>query len=71
MAQAFEHCKLSGGAITYLGRTGLFEDKADQAGNETKAWDKLEKEGWELVSVVADNEGRLIHYFKRPFSHGK
>jgi hypothetical protein len=41
MPQRFEHCKLVGTKITDLGRSGLFEDKDDQAGNEFKAWDYL------------------------------
>ncbi len=66
MAQRFEHCRLVGTGITYLGRTGLFEDKGDKTGNEFQAWDYLEKEGWELVAVVNDDKGRPVSYFKRP-----
>ncbi len=66
MPQKFEHCKLVGTKIIYLGRTGLFEDKGDKTGNESQAWDYLEKEGWELVSVVTDKDGKQIAYFKRP-----
>jgi hypothetical protein len=66
MAQRFEHCRLIGNKIVYLGRTGLFEDKGDQTGNEFKAWDYLEKEGWELVTVVTDKDGLPVAYFKRP-----
>lgn len=66
MPQRFEHCRLVGSRITYLGRAGLFEDKADQAGSEAKAWDYLEKEGWELVAVVTDKDGKPVAYFKRP-----
>ncbi len=65
MAQRFEHCRLVGNKITYLGRAGLLEDKADAAGNEFKAWDHLEKDGWELVSVVVDKDSHAA-YFKRP-----
>jgi len=65
MPQRFEHCRLIGTKITYLGRAGLFEDKDDQAGNEYKAWDYLEKEGWELVTVAIDKNGQQIAYFKR------
>jgi hypothetical protein len=50
MAQRVEHCRLVGTGITTLGRTGLSEDKGDTTGNEFRAWDYLEREGWELVS---------------------
>lgn len=66
MPQRFEHCRLEGSRITYLGRAGLLEDKSDRAGNEAKAWDYLEKEGWELVAVVGGKDGQHVAYFKRP-----
>jgi len=66
MAQRFEHCRLTGTKIAYLGRAGMFEDKGDQAGSEARAWDHLEKEGWELVSVAVDKSGEHAAYFKRP-----
>ena len=66
MAQRFEHCRLADNKITYLGRAGIFEDKGDSTGNEFKAWDHLEKDGWELVAVVADKDGKHVAYFKRP-----
>jgi len=66
MAHRFEHCRLIGARITYLGRAGIFEDKRDQTWNEFSAWDHLEKEGWELVSVVANKDGQHVAYFKRP-----
>jgi len=66
MSQRFEHCRLAENKITYLGRAGMFEDKSDSAGNEYKAWDHLEKDGWELVSVVVDRSGQHVAYFKRP-----
>jgi len=66
MAQRFEHCRLIGARITYLGRDGIFEDKRDKAGNEFTAWDYLEKGGWELVSVVTERDGQHVVYFKRP-----
>jgi len=66
MAQRFEHCKLVGTRILYLGRTGLLEDKGDTTGHEAQAWDWLEKEGWELVSVIINNDGKTEAYFKRP-----
>lgn len=66
MAQRFEHCVLIDSRITYLGRAGAFEDKRDRALNEFRAWDYLEKEGWELVTVVVDENGQQVAYFKRP-----
>jgi hypothetical protein len=66
MAQRYEHCKLIGTRIEYLGRDGMFEDKKDSTGSEAKAWDFLEKKGWELVTVVASSRGEAIAYFKRP-----
>lgn len=68
MAQRFEHCRLAGVQITYLGRDGVLENRRDKAWNEFRAWDYLEKEGWELVSVITNPEGRPVAYFKRPFS---
>ncbi len=68
MAQRFEHCKLVGTRIIYLGRDGVFEDKYDRTGGEFRAWDRLEKEGWELVAVVTDANGQHVAYFKRPVS---
>ncbi len=71
MAQLFEHCKLVGTQIVYLGRVGVFEDKGDRSANEAAAWDKLEKDGWELVTVVTDAEGKLVPFFKRAMGAGK
>ena len=65
MAQHFEHCKLTGTRIEYLGRVGLFEDKKDATGSEARAWDFLEKQGWELVTVVPSARGEAVAYFKR------
>ena len=67
MAQRFEHCQLIGSKIVYLGRDGLFEAKRNQTWSEFSAWDFLEKESWELVSVVTDIKGVQIAYFKRPY----
>jgi hypothetical protein len=66
MTQQFEHCRLIGADIIYLGRDKAFENKRDKAWNEFRAWDLLEKEGWELVSVVANADGQHAAYFKRP-----
>lgn len=64
--QRFEHCKLEGTRIIYLGRAGVLEDKRDRPLNPFWAWDYLEKEGWELVTVVIE-AGEHVAYFKRPF----
>ena len=66
MTPRFEHCQLVGTRIIYLGRTGIFEDKRDTSWNEASAWDHLEKDGWELVTVATDKNGQLVAYFKRP-----
>lgn len=68
MTQRFEHCSLEGSRITYLGRDGLFEDKKDKSLSAYTAWDLLEKDGWELVSAISNQEGNPIFYFKRPYS---
>jgi hypothetical protein len=65
MAKRFEHCRLIGNEIEYMGRVGVFSDKRDTSWGSKRAWDHLEKEGWELVSVVVDAEGRHVAYFKR------
>ncbi|MBN1581906.1 MAG: hypothetical protein JXA89_14470 [Anaerolineae bacterium] len=65
MPQHVEHCRLIGAEITYLGRDKVFENKRDKPWNEFRAWDLLEKEGWELVSVVANADGQHVAYFKR------
>lgn len=64
--QRFEHCQLIGNRITYLGRAGVFEDKKDRTAGESSAWDYLENDGWELVAVTTDKDGRQVAYFKRP-----
>ena len=65
MAHRFEHCKLERTRITYLGRSGVFEDKRDRTAGPFFAWNYLENEGWELVAVVVEN-GEHVAYFKRP-----
>ena len=66
MAQRFEHCKLVDTRITYLGRDGIFEFKHGRKRTEYNAWDYLEKQGWELVSVLNGQDGKTEAYFKRP-----
>jgi hypothetical protein len=67
MAPRFEHCRLEGNKIYYMGRRGLFEDKRDSPISEHAAWDHLEEDGWELVSVVINQDNQPVAYFKRPF----
>jgi hypothetical protein len=66
MSIRFEHCRLVGNKIEYLGRVGIFEDKNDAIRSAAHAWDFLENDGWELVSVIIDSDGHVAHYFKRP-----
>ena len=66
MAQRFEHCQLVENKITYLGRDTVFENKRDRTRTPFNAWDYVEKQGWELVSVVSDETGQHVAYFKRP-----
>lgn len=65
--QRWQHCKLEGNRVSYMGASGVFDNKSDAHLSPRTAWNKLEVEGWELVSVVNDPEsGELVHYFKRP-----
>ena len=66
MMQKWQHCKLRGNRVSFMGAAGMFENKADAHIGERAAWSKLEDEGWELVSVVADPEGEFVCFFKRP-----
>jgi hypothetical protein len=62
----WEYCKLTGRTIYWLAAHGLFADKSDDYNDEAKAWDRLSRDGWELVSVVAGKDGVITSYFKRP-----
>jgi hypothetical protein len=64
--QRWQHCRLKGNRVHFLGASGIFDNKADAHLTERGAWSKLEEEGWELVSAVADPEGEFIFFFKRP-----
>ncbi len=66
MRQHWQHCKLEGSRVTFLGAAGVFENKADAHLGNRSAWSKLEDEGWELVSAVSDPEGEVTFFFKRP-----
>lgn len=43
-----------------------FVERVDTWGQSRKILDDRGKEGWELVSVVEDNAGTLLLFFKRP-----
>ena len=64
--QQWQHCKLTGGTITYLDAYGLLADKLDHHLSETKAWEELGENGWELVSTIINSDGGLTYFFKRP-----
>ena len=64
--QKWQHCRLQGNRVSFLGAARIFENKADSHLWERTAWSKLEDEGWELVSVVTDPDGEFVFYFKRP-----
>lgn len=64
--QKWQHCKLEGNRVRYLGAAGLFENKGDAHMGERKAWSRLEDEGWEMVSVITNPDGEPVFYFKRP-----
>jgi hypothetical protein len=61
----WEYVTLVGRKVSYLGAEKLFENKGDSYASDRHAWDDLERGGWELVSVVSNQRGELIHYFKR------
>jgi hypothetical protein len=62
----WEYCKLYEKTIYWLAAHGLFADKRDDYSDEGKAWDRLSKDGWELVTVTADQDGKFNYFFKRP-----
>jgi hypothetical protein len=64
--QRWQHCKLEGNHVSFLGAAGVFENKGDSHIGHRAAWSKLEDEGWELVSVVTDSEVEPVFYLKRP-----
>ncbi len=66
--QVWQHCKLQGGQVSFMGAAGVFENKKDAYLSERAAFSRLEDDGWELVTVVQDPsaEGALIYFFKRP-----
>jgi len=61
----WEYVTLTGRKVSYLGAEKIFENKGDAYSSDRHAWDDLERNGWELVSVVAHPRGDLVHYFKR------
>jgi hypothetical protein len=64
--QRWQHCRLKGNHIQFLGASGIFDNKGDAHLTERGAWNRLEEEGWQLVSAVADSEGEFVFFFKRP-----
>jgi hypothetical protein len=62
--QKWEHCELKGNSVVVMSRGGL--RRKDTKLIEHNAWKSLEDDGWELVSVVTDQEGEFRYYFKRP-----
>ena len=64
--QQWQHCKLEGNRVTFLGAAGVFDNKADAHLSHRSAWSKLGEDGWELVSVMDGLEGEPVFYFKRP-----
>jgi hypothetical protein len=64
--QTWEHCKVVGNRLYYLGAS-ILENRMDHKLSDRAAWDYIERERWELVTVVYDPEhNELVHYFKRP-----
>jgi hypothetical protein len=64
--QRWQHCRLKGNRVQFLGAAGILENKADAHLSERTAWSKLEDDGWELVSAVSDPDGEFVYFFKRP-----
>ncbi|MDY0018702.1 MAG: hypothetical protein RBT47_01735 [Anaerolineae bacterium] len=64
--QKWQHCKLHGNRITFLGAAGVFDNKADAYLTERTAFGKLEDTGWKLVSVLPDSEDGFVYFFRRP-----
>lgn len=70
--QKWQHCKLQGSRVTFLGSAGPFENKRDLHLTDRTAFSKLEDEGWELVTVLLDPDpdGDFIYFYKRPVPAG-
>ncbi len=66
--EKWQHCKLDGNRVVFLGARGVFENKADAYSTQRGAWGVLEDAGWQLVAVVPDAKGELVYFFKRPIS---
>lgn len=66
--QKWQHCKLQGSRVEFLGAAGVFENRADAHLNPQAAFSRLEDDGWKLVSVLPDpqTEGEFIYFFRRP-----
>ncbi len=68
--QKWQHCRLQGNRIDYLGAAGVFENKRDAHLSARAAFSRLENDGWQLVSVQPDpqKDGEWIYFFKRLIS---
>ncbi|HNT75219.1 MAG TPA: hypothetical protein PKH77_09390 [Anaerolineae bacterium] len=67
----WQHCKLQKSRVTFLGASGVFENKRDVYVREPSAFSNLEDEGWELVTVLPDPDGDFVYFFKRPVTDSK
>lgn len=63
--QRWQHCRLKGNRVHFLGAAGIFDNKGDAHVTERSAWSTLEEEGWELVSAVPGPDGEFVYFFKR------
>ena len=68
--QKWQHCKLQGNRVEYLGAAGVFDNKRYSHLTARAAFSKLENDGWQLVNVQPDpqKEGEWIYFFKRLLS---
>lgn len=61
--QKWQYGELIGKTFKVLGKTIL---RKQYRITEHGAWDDLGDDGWELVSVVADEKNEFHYFFKRP-----
>lgn len=64
--QNWQHCKLVGNKVCFLSAANVFDNKSDAHITERVAWSKLEDDGWELVSVIMNEDGEREFFLKRP-----
>ncbi len=67
----WQHCKLQKNRVSFLGASGVFENKKDVYVSEEAAFSHLEDNSWELVTVLTDPDGDFVYFFKRPFPEKK